>query len=285
MVSNDAPVTVSLVERGGHFYAPIELHGHPYSFLVDTGSQAIVVDSSVAAANTLVPEGTLEVAGAKRVGAVGVAPLESITIGGATLPVGLVSIVDLSSSTNGAFPIDGVLGYPFFAAADVKIDFNRLTMTFGRPGTLKQDGAKLALDTDRQLPETGAKINGVATNVLIDTGNSVDLLVFNPFLRAHPGAVPYVGSSQVRNYGVGGSMAAVGANVDQLDLGPYSMYNRRANLMLTSSGAFADRIDGGNVGLGTLRNFVITFDLFDRAMYLQRASSFDDGRYRPHFDT
>ncbi len=283
-VSNVAPVTVKLTVNGGHIYAPVNLRGHSYNFLVDTGAQAVFVDSTVAAANVLIPEGTLEIAGAKRVSALGVASLESLEIGGATLPVGMVSIIDMGDSTQGVFPIDGVLGYPFFAASEVRIDFSKLTMTFGKPGTLPPLGDRIDIDTDRQLPEAPARINGTQTNVLIDTGNSVELLVFNPFFKAHPGLITYLGGGQISNYGVGGSMSAVGANVDQLDLGPYRMFNRRANLMLSSSGAFADRVDGGNVGLGTLKNFIVTFDLADRAMYLARGSSFDDGRDRPRYD-
>ncbi|MDQ2992658.1 MAG: retroviral-like aspartic protease family protein, partial [Candidatus Eremiobacteraeota bacterium] len=284
MVSNDAPVTVKLTVNNGHVYAPVVLRGHTYNFLVDTGAQAVFVDSTVAAANVLIPEGTLEISGAKRVRALGVASLESIDIGGATLPVGLVSVIDMGNSTQGAFPIDGVLGYPFFASSEVRIDFARLTMTFGKPGSLPPVGDRIDIDTDRQLPECPARINGTSSNILIDTGNSVELLIFNPFFKAHPGLITYLGGGQVSNYGVGGSMAAVGANVDQLDIGPYRMFNRRTNLMLSSSGAFADRVDGGNVGLGTLKNFVVTFDMANREMYLARGKNFDDGRDRPLYD-
>lgn len=283
-ISNDAPITVKLTYSNGHIYAPVVLRGHPYTFLVDTGAQAIFVDSTVATQNVLIPEGILEISGSRRSTALGIAPLESIEIGGATLPVGIVSIVDLANSTAGAFPIDGVLGYPFFASAEVRIDFNKLTMTIGKPGSLPHQGDRVDLDTDRQLPEVAAGINGTTTKVLIDTGNSTELLVFNPFVQTHPGLIPFTASHQISNYGVGGSTPAVGANVDQLDLGPYKLYNRRANVMLGSTGAFADRVDGGNIGLGTLQNFVVTFDLANRAMYLLRAGNFDDGRYRARYD-
>ena len=35
-----------------------------------------------------------------------------------------------------------------------------------------------------------------------------------------------------------------------------------------------------NVGIGTLRNFVVTFALSDHAVYLKPAAKYDDGRYR-----
>jgi hypothetical protein len=50
--------------------------------------------------------------------------------------------------------------------------------------------------------------------------------------------------------------------------------------MQATRGAFADRFDAGNVGLGLLANFVLTFDLANNALYVERSSAFDDGRSR-----
>jgi hypothetical protein len=49
---------------------------------------------------------------------------------------------------------------------------------------------------------------------------------------------------------------------------------------MAEKGAFADRIDAGNVGLGILKNFVVTFDLTNSALYLEKGEGFDDGRLR-----
>jgi hypothetical protein len=49
---------------------------------------------------------------------------------------------------------------------------------------------------------------------------------------------------------------------------------------MAEKGAFADRVDAGNVGLGILKNFIVTFDLSNGALYLQKGDAFDDGRLR-----
>ncbi|MGZ3505148.1 MAG: aspartyl protease family protein [Vulcanimicrobiaceae bacterium] len=280
-IVTDGPITVPLAERQGHYYTAVKIRDHTYEFLVDSGAQGVVVDSRVAAALVLVPAGRLEVSGAARTGGLGIAALADVEIGGARLPVRVVSVLDLNSATGGAFPIDGILGYPFFAAAEVRIDPDKLTMTIGKPGSLPELGTRLDVDVDRQLTEIQARVNGVDGRFVIDTGNGTELLVFNPFLAAHPGLITYAGHSQVSNYGVGGSARAVAMSVDELDLGPYKLYHRFANVMLTSSGAFADKFDAGNIGMATLRNFVTTFDLANNAVYLSRGGAFDDGRYRP----
>lgn len=283
-IDTNVPVTVNLAFQNGHYYAPVGIHGKTFMFLLDTGAQAVFIDSRVAAQLTLVPQGLLQVRGAKRIDAAGVATIDSIDVGGVNLPLGEVSIVNLNQSTDGAFPTDGVLGYPFFAAAEVRIDFNRRTMTFGKPGSLAALGERLALDTDRELAEVAAQINRVPTTCLIDTGDSSELLVFSPFVASHPGLIPYAGAKRVNNSGLGGSMPAVGTYVNELDVGSFHLYNRFANVMLTQTGAFADRIDGGNIGVGVLRNFIATFDLANRAIYLAPSPTFDDGRYRARLD-
>jgi hypothetical protein len=50
--------------------------------------------------------------------------------------------------------------------------------------------------------------------------------------------------------------------------------------VLGTTGAFADRNDGGNVGYASLRNFVVTFDLVNHGLFLQPAQGFDDGHDR-----
>jgi hypothetical protein len=54
--------------------------------------------------------------------------------------------------------------------------------------------------------------------------------------------------------------------------------------MLADRGAFADRFDAGNIGMGVLKNFVSTFDIANSKIYLQRGAGFDDGRYRARYE-
>ena len=63
-------------------------------------------------------------------------------------------------------------------------------------------------------------------------------------------------------------------------MGPFRFFNRYANVMLGTQGAFADRFAAGNIGLGVLRNLVLTFDLANAKLYAKPSEHFDDGRYR-----
>ena len=280
VVDADAAVTVPLLYDRGHLFVRAVANGMPLLFLIDSGSQGVFLDPGAAQRLGLKTEGTLEVRGARRTNGLGVAALEAIDIGHARLPLHVVSVVDLSSIVYNGATVDGVLGYPFFAAAEVRVDPDRLTMTVGRPGSLKPQGTEVAIDTDRELPETTTTINRVPGRFLLDTGNSNELLVFHAFVRDHPSVAFYAGSHYAQNSGVGGGSAAVRTMVNEIDLGPYKMYNRYADVMLSENGAFADRNEAGNIGLGTLKNFVFTFDLAHDALFLDPTRSFDNGRGR-----
>lgn len=279
-------VTLPLLYGDGHLFVRARAANKPLLLLVDSGSQGIFFDTHAAARLGLTTQGLLEIRGANRTAGAGVAALDRIDLGGASLPVHVVSVADLSAVTYLGATVDGILGYPFFAAAEVRVDPQRLTMTVAKPGALPQRGTAFSIDTDRELPELAARINDkVDGRFLVDTGNSAELLLFHAFLEAHPGLVFYgTARSFAQNHGVGGSSAAVPAIVDRLTLGPYNLYNRYANVMLADRGAFADGNDAGNLGFGTLRNFVFTLDLAARTLYLEKAASFDDGRYRPQYE-
>jgi len=279
VVATDVPVTVALTEHLGHYYVAVEIAGHKYNFLLDSGAQAVVLDPRVAAQLGLRSEGQLEVSGAQRTGGLGLAALDDIRIGGVAVPVRVVTVLDLRNVTP-AYTADGILGYPFFAEAEVRLDAAASTMTFAKPGRLKADGTAFHVDNDRELVELHASIDGTDGRFVIDTGNTNELLVFAPFATTHPGVVQTAGQRFANNFGVGGSARAVSTVVNELDLGPYRLFNRNAAVMLTSQGAFADRFDAGNIGMGILRNFIVTFDLADATLYARPGPHFDDGRYR-----
>src|SRR5579872_2337270 len=282
-IQTDKPVTVPLEEHQGHYYVHVTIGGHRYLFLLDTGAQSVVLDLRVASAEGLKPEGHLEVAGAQRTGGMAIAALDSIQIGGAVLPVHVVTVLSLQGAT-GSYDADGVLGYPFFASAEVSIDPAAQTLTFGKPGTLHVKGDAIAVDDDRQLIEIQAKVNNTPGRFVVDTGNSTELLLFAPFMRAHPNLVEFQQRQFATDYGVGGSVPAMSAIIDELDIGSYRLFNRYTNLMLAQRGAFADRFDAGNIGMAILKNFIVTFDLANAKMYVQRGPAFDDGRYRERLE-
>lgn len=280
-VDTPSPVAVPMRILSGLPFVKVEIGGHTYDFLVDSGSQGNVIDPRVAAQLGLHPDGPVEVRGAARVASLGVVVTPVMKLGGVALPSRIATVLDLGNILPGSVQIDGVLGYPLFASAELRFNPDTKELMVAKPGALPPLGKKVDVDTDRELVEIEAIIDGTAkTRLLVDTGNNNELLLFQSFLEDHKGLISYVGSHYVPNRGAGGSNAALGTIVDSLKIGDDNLYNRYAEVILASRGAFADRNDGGNVGYGVLRNFIATFDLANRALFLQRAGTFDDGRFR-----
>lgn len=280
IVATQRPVRIPLQWRNAHLFAPIALRGRQYWFLVDTGAQSIVVDRRVAAQALLVPQTSVEITGLHRVSGGSIAALDAIVVGGVRVPIGVVSIVDLGAATSGAFPIAGILGRPFFSAADVRIEPARAAMVVAPPGTLRREGTCLPLDIDAGLPLVEASVQGVRGRFLLDTGNGDELLLDRRFVDAHPGLVDVLEGAPLPNAGIGGSVRAVRVTIGELDLGGYRLYHRATDVLLDSAGAFQANGVSGNIGLGTLKNFTTTFDLEDEIVCVRPGGLFDDGRFR-----
>lgn len=271
LIDMSSAQTLALRAHDGHLYAPVRIRGKSYSFLVDTGAENIVLDTHVARELGLSAEGSLEASGAARTGGLQVARLDELDVGAGKLRNLVVTTLDLGAATLGVFRIDGILGYPFFGAATVRIDAVAEAMTFGPPGSLAPRGERIPIDVDRAAPEASFGVGSLRAPFIVDTGNASELLLYRPFVLAHPEVVPH-SSRERRNYGIGGSTASYRTTLARIDLGSESLSHVDTDVMLATRGAFADRFDAGNVGLGLLRNFIVTFDELGGAMYLEKAS-------------
>ena len=280
VLASDRVHVVPLIERDGHVGVTVRIANRDWFFLLDTGAQSILVDSAVLKAAGIDGQGAMEVRGASRSGGLSAATLPRLDVDGAVMTEVVVSSLDIARSLGGGLKIDGILGYPFFASALVEMDFGNHVLRFGPPGSFVPQGTAVALDVDRELAEANLRVNGrFEAPFIVDTGNSGELLLYRPFLDAHPGLVAFSAAASW-NYGIGGANATYRTSLDALKLGGFDLYHRSVDVVLASSGAFADRVDAGNVGLGVLRNFVATFDLGHAAMYLAPGAQFDDGRRR-----
>lgn len=280
VIAADAVQTLPLGERNNHLTCRVGIGGRDYDFLLDTGAQSVLLDTRVAREAGLAEFGALEVRGVGRMGGLHVLDLPRLDIGIAHLDDLVASSIDLRGSLGGAGRLDGILGMPFFASALVEIDFAHHAMRFGVPGSFVPRGRRVALDSDRGLVEAVFRLDGtVEAPFIVDTGNSGELLLYRPFITTHPGIVPFT-RSIAANYGIGGAAPTYRSSLDELLVGDVPLYNQVTDVANSQKGAFADRIDAGNVGLGILRNFIVTFDLTNGALYFEKGDAFDDGRLR-----
>ncbi|HEV3155886.1 MAG TPA: aspartyl protease family protein [Candidatus Baltobacteraceae bacterium] len=258
------PVRIPITFRDNHIFTDVQIAGRVFHFLVDSGASSIVIDSDVAKSVGLSEEGDFVVSGAGNVDGYKLAHLPELRVGGVRmqdLVVGTYPLDDFDS-------MDGILGYPFFASSVVQIDVAHQSMLVYAPGTRVPEGDRFAMIADRRIPEVKFLMNeSVEAPFVVDTGNAGDLLLFRPFVNAHAGLVA-AGTETALSAGLGGVMESSLTKLDALSLGKTTLYDVKTELMQVNSGAFADQYDAGNVGMGVLKNFVVTIDFPESALYL-----------------
>jgi hypothetical protein len=265
----DGVQTVPLLDDGTRIACNVQIAGKTYQFLIDSGSGNVLLDTRIAKAAGIGEQGALEVRGAARTGGMHIGLLPRLTIGGAALDDLVVSTIDLGSAAS-RLRLDGILGYPFFATSMVQLDFAHRVMRFGPPGSFAPGGDRIELDTDREVPEAIFRINGsIDAPFIVDSGNSSGILLYAPFVDAHPGVAPASGGDSSFE-GIGGADRSYRVRLASLRLGSTLLIGQDADVIVAQNGAFADRTDAGNVGLSLLRKFTVTFDLADHALYLRK---------------
>ena len=152
-------MTVSVAVQGGG----------PYRFLVDTGSQRTVLSTALANRLALVQGPTVRVVGVAGIHSVATARVDEIAFGnqlvaGLTVPL-------LEDRHMGA---DGIIGTDSLQGQRVVIDFVRNTIAVGSASdAASTSGYEIVVRARRRsgrLILTNALIDGVRTDVVIDTG-------------------------------------------------------------------------------------------------------------------
>eukprot|EP01037_Dinobryon_pediforme_P016946 gene16946-17134_t len=146
----------------------------PFSFLIDTGAERTVIARTVAATARLEPDGHGMLVGVAGLREVDLVKVDSITMGKRSL-YGLVSPL-LDAAAIGA---DGIIGLDGLQGQRVLLDFDGNRMAIGDARALGGDrGYDIVVRARRksgQLIMTDALIDGVRTEIVIDTGSDTSI--------------------------------------------------------------------------------------------------------------
>jgi predicted aspartyl protease len=154
---------------------PVQISGRgPYRFVVDTGSQKSVVSRRIADELSLERSGRMRI-----IGLTGPEVVETAIIG--ELGIGRrrhrdLNVVIFEAQHIGA---DGIIGIDSLQGQRVLLDFSRNLMTVGDARSLGGDkGYEIVVTARRrhgQLIMTNAVLDGVPTDVVIDTGSDTTI--------------------------------------------------------------------------------------------------------------
>jgi hypothetical protein len=203
--------------------------------------------------------------------------VERVDIGAATLRDQSFIIIPLQYNTveRGAKPpLAGILGVELFERFAVELNYGAQTLTL-RPLTDAPPGhgVPVAITFTDDQPIFSAKINGIAGDNGLDTGNSGSLVVQGRWARSNGLAEQMRKGLLTAGFGAGG-MSKNWASRADLEVAGRTLRHIVARYSEDTKGAFSSRTEAGNIGNEIYENFTLSFDY-------RRGTVWFDPVYRP----
>ena len=262
-----ASVEVPFEALSGHLFVQVMLDGRgPFRMLFDAGGTNVLTAQTATAINgpgRALPK-TVNVA--------------STTINGVDLGGQRYVVADIDPflrRVEGLDNIGGVLGLEWFVRMPIRIDYARSRITFYDPSQFKTgSGTKVAVAKRGRLPLVAGSVDGIEGMFEVDTGSRGSLTLTPAFVARNdlekklaPKNVAITGA------GVAGPVRAGLARAKSLKLGTVDVPNPIVALPKVE-GDSAKTDVAGNVGFALMRQFAVTYDLPNDALYFERYLNF-----------
>lgn len=244
----------------GRLFIPANVNGIATEALLDSGAEATLVDPALAA-KAKFPEGTPQILK----GSAGNAPariVEGITVTalGVELHPEVVVVLDMTDLSTRLIkrPTQAIVGRELFDAARLRID-----LAGGRIATVGKDapprGVKLPLTPHAGIEGIPVRTNGVPAQAEFDLGNGSDVMISRDLATRLK--LPILGKKT--GGGIGGAIER-----DYVLLPVLEVAGRRFTDVHATIDDQPSHNDM-NVGTAILKNFRITTDFKDRAVWLE----------------
>jgi predicted aspartyl protease len=259
-------------------------------FVIDTGANFTTLDRTAAEQLGITVtdlwkrrEGLQEPDGLYRI--------RSLQIGGMTLSNHVIGVLDLSSITAASpndRPIGGVLGGDVWGALPFTVDYpGKRLVIHGRRAFRPPSGAmRYDLQLDRPftrglymdanpaagVPVVEAKIDGVRTRIMLDTGSTGTLLLLPSFTAAHPASLPSDARVVARAAGAGGLAGLAGMDLLRAEVDHVDALGARFACAGTALAIRGESNSGKHtavLGAGFLQNGCLTFDYAARRLWVE----------------
>ena len=244
----------------GRLFIPATVNRVSTEALLDSGAEATLVDP-VLAAKAKLPEGKAQVIK----GSGGAAPahiVEGVTVGalGIELHPDAVVVLDLTDLSKRLIkrPTHAIVGRELFDSARLAINISA-----GEISTVSRDveprGEKLPLTGHAGIEGIPVKANGALAQAEFDLGNGSDVLISRQMVKKL--GLKIIGKKS--GGGIGGALNRDVVRLNSLEVAGKTFHNVTATIDDQPSH------NDLNVGTEILKNFAITTDFKDRAVWLQ----------------
>ncbi len=259
-------------------------HADSLTFVLDTGSSGISLDSAVAARMGLTPEpSAMNIRGIAGVRKVFFLYDRRLQLGDELIDSLDFHINDYEflSYVYGE-PIDGVIGYALFSRYIVKIDYDNRELQLHTIGTLRYPrGGHLLRPFIRTLPVQSAQLRdsrSIAARYLFDIGAGLPLILSEDFVEDSAVFRRKRKRFPVNAYGVGGQFPMALTVARSFRIGPYRFRKVPAMIFDDEYNVTSYPYLGGLIGNQILKRFNLIVNYPAREIHLQ-----PNGLYREPF--
>jgi hypothetical protein len=263
-----ADVPIDLV-FGGLIFVDVMVNGTtPMSFVVDSGAESTVFNSSRLRKLGLDATGTFAAGAGGGDVTVGYVPHVSYAIGDAEVRDQIVSAIPLDALEGPiGRRIDGIIGYDFLSRFVVEIDYAHKQLRLKDQATYKHaPGSPVPLTIEDSTPFVDASVEvpgakPVPGHFTLDTGCLCEVSLFSPFITAHDllARVPDAKNTGF-SAGAGGETHQLSAQITSLRIGSHTIDRPTADFGQDATGATADPESAGLIGAIVWRRFVLVLD-------------------------
>jgi predicted aspartyl protease len=237
----------------------------PFYMVVDTGDPGFTITPEVAqklavpvhyrsggsgAGNNTVRFGTTKLADFS----IGALPFKNME----------VAVFDLSEiRTKLGLPhLDGSVGYPMFEQYLTFVNVDRSTISLSnRSVSAPANATTTPFSLKGTIPVVAAKIDGIATTAVVDTGDRSSLTLFTPFAKRNGFYGKYPSRPNViTGFGIGGPVRGDVFTLPSLDVLGTRLTGVVTRASRQARGVFVGTDQGGSIGTGLLKRFNIVWD-------------------------
>lgn len=259
LASASSAAAESLKFFNGRLFIPATVNGVATEALLDSGAEGTIVDPALAL-KAKFAAGTPQVIK----GSAGTEPariVEGVTVQalGIELHPEAVVVLDMTDLSNRLIKrrTSAIVGRELFDAARLRIDINRGEIAVAEKGATPS-GRKLPLTAHAGIEAIPVRANGVDAQAEFDLGNGSDAMISRDLAKKLH--LKVLGSRS--GGGIGGAVKRDYVHLDRLEVAGRTF--RDVTATIDDQPSHNDM----NVGTSILKNFLITTDFKDRAVWL-----------------
>ena len=261
-------VTIPFKWTPGQIELAVDVNGTPATFLLDTGSEYSIVSTRLAQALRL----TSEPRGA-RYFADGV----TLKMGEMTLADQRVMVMPFDTYQARGRSIDGLIGYHFFAAYTVRIDFAAKTLTAWKPSAFEAPAAAIDVPITfaGNLPVVAATLRlpenrTLDARLMVDTGASQAIFLRHPFANEHH----LIDANAQRTSApslADGTRTLIDVPIEQVSVGSLTFDRPHVRAFAEPVGSAASTATDGLIGNTLLSRYVLYVDYARKRLLFEPA--------------